>query len=265
MTPTDGEMSLQGRTAIVTGSNRGIGRAIARALAAKGASCVLCARDQQKLASVEREIKEAGGEASSVSLDLRAPEAASQLVEFTIARYGRIDIVVNNAGATRRGSFLELSDEDFVDGFALKYFAAVRILQAAWPSLQRAAGSVVNIAGVGGRTPGPMFAIGGSVNAAVLSLTKSLAAAGLGAGIQVNAVNPGAIRTERLEKRLAALAATHDIPLDRAERMFVETEGVTRIGEPEDIANLIVFVVSPGGRFLHGALIDMDGGATKTL
>ena len=123
----------------------------------------------------------------------------------------------------------------------------------------------MNIAGVGGRTPGALFAVGGSVNAALLSLTKSLAAAGLGAGIQVNAINPGAIRTDRLEKRLAALAASRNISLEAAERIFIETEQVTRIGEPEDIANLVVFVVSPQGGFLHGSLIDADGGATKTI
>ena len=258
-------MKFHGKTAIVTGSSRGIGRSIARALAAEGASCVLCARDEDKLASVEREIRDAGGEAAVLSLDLRSPDASRQLVDFAIARYGRIDIVVNNAGATKRGAFLELSDDDFVDGFALKYFATVRLLKAAWPSLVKTHGSIVNIAGVGGRTPGAMFAIGGSVNGALLSLTKSLAAAGLNAGIQVNAVNPGAIRTERLEKRLVALSETHHITLAAAERTFIEHEQVTRIGEPEDIANLIVFMVSEQGRFLHGALVDMDGGATKTM
>ena len=258
-------MSLQGKAAIVTGASRGIGRAIARGLGKEGALCVLCARDEQRLASVEREIADAGGEACAISLDLRTPDAPSRLAGFAIERYGRIDIVINNAGATRRGAFLELSDEDFVDGFALKYFGAVRLLRAAWPWLRDAGGSVVNIAGVGGRTPGAAFAVGGSVNAALLSLTKSLAAAGLSDGIQVNAVNPGAIRTERLEKRLAALAAEHNISLEAAERLFIETEQITRIGEPNDIANLILFVVSPEGRFLHGALIDADGGATKTI
>jgi 3-oxoacyl-[acyl-carrier protein] reductase len=258
-------MTLHSKTAIITGSNRGIGRAIARALAGEGASCVLCARDEQKLASVEREIRDAGGECASVSLDLRAPDTLPRLVDFAIARYGRIDIVVNNAGATKRGPFVDLSDDDFVDGFALKYFAAVRLVRAAWPWLVKAGGSVVNIAGVGGRTPGAMFAIGGSVNAALLSLTKSLAAAGLTAGVQVNAVNPGAIRTERLQKRLAALAESRNISPAAAERAFIEDEQVTRIGEPEDIANLIVFMVSAEGRFLHGALVDMDGGATKTI
>jgi 3-oxoacyl-[acyl-carrier protein] reductase len=226
---------------------------------------VLCARDQERLASVEREIRDSGGNASSLSLDLRVPTSPAQLVEFAVARYGRIDIVVNNAGATRRGNFLDLSDDDFVDGFALKYFGAVRVLRAAWPWLRKSRGSVVNISGVGGRTPGAAFAIGGSVNAALLSLTKSLAATGLADGVQVNAVNPGAIRTGRLEKRLADLANERSISLEAAERVFIASEHVTRIGEPEDIANLVTFLVGPRGRFLHGALIDADGGATKTI
>jgi 3-oxoacyl-[acyl-carrier protein] reductase len=261
----NGAVKLHGKTAIVTGSNRGIGRAIARALAAEGAACVLCARDEQKLASVERELRDGGGDVCSVSLDLRERDAPSQVVELAIARYGRIDIVVNNAGAARRGEFLELSDDDFVDGFALKYFAAVRLLRSAWPWLRKAAGSVVNIAGVGGRTPGAAFAIGGSVNAAMLSLTKSLAAAGLREAIQVNAVNPGAIRTERLERRLSALAASRNISIADAQTLFIESEQVTRIGEPEDIAGVVLFLVTPAGRFVHGALIDADGGATKAI
>ena len=105
-----------------------------------------------------------------------------------------------SAGATRRGEFTALTDDDFLDGFALKFFGAVRLLRAAWPWLKISRGSVVNIAGIGGRTPGAQFAIGGSVNAALLSLTKSLAATGVAQGIQVNALSPGAIRTDRLGK-----------------------------------------------------------------
>src|SRR5207237_5831211 len=106
------------------------------------------------------------------------------------------------AGATKRGEFEDLGEEDWTDGFALKFFGAVRLARAAWPHLKQQSGSVVNIAGIGGRTPGPQFAIGGSVNAALLSFTKSLADVGIRDGVQVNAINPGAIRTARLAKRL---------------------------------------------------------------
>src|SRR6185369_3367644 len=113
------------------------------------------------------------------------------------------------------------------DGFALKFFGAVRLTRAAWPHLKRQSGSVVNIAGIGGRTPGPQFTIGGSVNAAVLSFTKAIADLGIRDHVQVNAINPGAIRTERLARRLGG-----------DEAVFVRASNIRRVGEPDDIANL---------------------------
>jgi NAD(P)-dependent dehydrogenase (short-subunit alcohol dehydrogenase family) len=256
---------LDGKTAIITGSNRGIGRAIARRLAVDGARVVLSARDEAMLARTVQEIGSAGGCAAALPLDLRNEDAAARLVEFTAATFGPPDIVVNNAGATKRGDFLELSEEDWSDGFALKFFGAVRLTRAAWPLLKERGGSVVNISGVGGRMPGPYFAIGGSVNAALLSFTKAMADVGVRDGVQVNAINPGSIRTERFRRLLAQQAAEQNIPLDHAERKIIENSKITRIGEPEEIAALVTFVVSSEGRLLQGAIIDMDGGATKVI
>jgi NAD(P)-dependent dehydrogenase (short-subunit alcohol dehydrogenase family) len=256
---------LHGKTAIVTGSNRGIGRAIAARLAAERARVVLSARDEALLATAVQEIKDSGGQAASLALDLRTEGAHVRLVEFTAATYGPPDIVVNNAGATKRGEFLELSEEDWSDGFALKFFGAVRLTRAAWPHLKERGGSLVNISGVGGRMPGPYFAIGGSVNAALLSFTKAMAEVGVRDGVQVNAINPGSIRTDRFRRLLAQQAAQQGIPLEQAERRIIENNRITRIGEPEDIAALVAFVVSPEGRLLQGAIIDMDGGATKVI
>jgi len=118
---------------------------------------------------------------------------------------------------------------------------------------------------VGGRMPGPQFAIGGSVNAALLSFTKAMADIGIRDGVQVNAINPGNIRTARFQVRLEETAAQQGIDVAAAERNIVESAKTTRIGEPEDIAALVAFAVSPEGRFLQGALIDMDGGATKVI
>lgn len=253
---------LHGKTAIVTGASRGIGRGIAERLGREGANVVLAARDGALLAEVARGI---GERAAWVAVDLREPAAAAQVVALAVAEFGGVDIVVNNAGATKRGEFLALTDEDWADGYALKLHGAVRLARAAWPELQKRGGSVVNIAGTGGKTPGAEFTIGGSVNAAVLSFTKALADVGVRDGVQVNAINPGTVRTDRFEKRMDALAAAQGLERAAAEAAFVGQQRVTRIGEPADIAALVAFVVGPEGRFLHGALIDMDGGATKSL
>jgi 3-oxoacyl-[acyl-carrier protein] reductase len=259
------DQRLIGKTAIVTGSNRGIGQAIAKRFAAEGARVVLCARDEERLKATVAEIASAGGTAAALAADLRIPEMPPQLVEFAKRSFGGIDIVVNNAGATKRGDFFELTEEDWADGFALKFFGAVRLTRAAWPHLKASSGSVVNISGVGGRMPGPAFTIGGSVNAALLSFTKAMADIGVRDGVQVNVINPGSIRTERFRRLLELQAKENGIAMADAERKIVEMNRVTRIGEPEDIAALAAFMVSPEGRLLQGAIIDMDAGATKVI
>ena len=257
--------SLHGKVSIVTGASRGIGRGIALRLAAEGSSVVLCARDQQLLDEAAAEIRTHGGMAETIAVDLRTADSGKRVADFAIERFGRIDIVVNNAGATKRGQFLDLTDDDFADGFALKYFGSVRLTRAAWPHLKAGRGSVVFISGVGGRTPGAQFTIGGSVNAALLSLTKALADLGLRDGVQVNCVNPGTIRTARYTGRLNALAKERGLDPEAAEREYIKNGAIARIGEPEDIAALVAFIVGSEGKMMHGALIDMDAGATKTI
>lgn len=253
------------KTAIVTGSSRGIGRAIALRLARNGIGVVLCARDRAALTVVANEIESAGGTAAAIALDLRGEVAAQQLVQFSVDRFGRIDILVNNAGATKRGDFLAFTDDDWADGYALKLFGAVRLTRDAWPWLRASSGSLINIAGIGGRTPGAEFTIGGSVNAALLSFTKAMAEVGIRDGVQVNAVSPGTIRTDRFDQRLTAFAAERQITLAEAERQFIAMQHIAKIGEPGDIANLVAFITGPEGRLMQGSSIDMDAGATKTL
>jgi len=256
---------LIGKTAIITGASRGIGRAIAIRLAGEGAQVVLCARDENLMAEAVKEIERTGERAAAFAVDLREIDGATRTVKFALDKFGQIDILVNNAGATKRGDFLELTDEDWADGFALKFFGAMRLTREAWPHLKVQAGSVLNISGVGGRMPGALFTIGGSVNAALLSFTKAMADIGIRDGVQVNAVNPGSIRTERYRRMLEATAKQQGTDVETAERKMIESARTTRVGEPEDIAALVAFVVSPEGRFLQGSLIDMDGGATKVI
>jgi NAD(P)-dependent dehydrogenase (short-subunit alcohol dehydrogenase family) len=261
---TDSKM-LRGKVAIVTGGSRGIGRAIASRLAREGVQVVIAARDEATLAAAADEISKAGGVVEVFAADLREPAAPEALVQAALQAFGGIDIVVNNAGATRRGEFLELSEADWMDGFALKFFGAVRLLRAAWPYLKERRGAVLNIIGTGGRTPGPEFTLGGSVNGAFLSFTKALADVGVRDGVQVNAINPGYIRTGRLQGWIKSVAAEMGGNMEAAQREMVRRANIVRIGEPEDIANLAAFVLAPENRLVHGALIDLDGGLTKTV
>jgi NAD(P)-dependent dehydrogenase (short-subunit alcohol dehydrogenase family) len=257
--------SLAGNIIIVTGGSRGIGRAIAIRLAREGGKLVLAARDPNALEKVVAEITATRGTATAFPTDLRLPESGAALVTGALKAYGAIDIVVNNAGAAKRGEFTELNDADWMDGFALKFFGAVRLVRAAWPYLKERHGSVLNIIGVGGRTPGGEFTIGGSVNGAGLSFTKALSDVGIRDGVQVNAINPGWVRTDRLRGFLQTAAAQHGGDIEAAAAEMSKRSNIVRLGEPEDIANLAAYILSPQGRLLQGSLIDLDGGQTKTV
>ena len=257
--------TLHGAVAVVTGASRGIGRAIAAELAGAGATLVLAARSAELLASACGELRAAGAVASEAVFDLREVAAASQLRSQVLATHGRIDVLVNSAGATRVGDFLALSEDDYADGFALKFSAARRLCALFWPDLVSRGGSIVNVVGTAGRTPGIDYGIGGPVNAALLSLTKVLALRGTRDGVQVNAVNPGPTRTERFDGHLRRMSAEQGVSMEEAARRVVQTNGMTRFGTPQDTAALVRFIVSPEGRFLQGSLIDIDGGQTKSL
>jgi len=254
------DLQLHNKVAIITGASRGIGRSIAQVLSAEGMRLVVAARSADLLAELARSCD---SEVVPVAMDLRVETEPQRLIDIAVEKFGAIDLLVNNAGATKRGDFLELSESDWQDGFALKFFGAVRCSRSAWPHLQATNGSIVNIVGVGGRTGSAEFAIGGSVNAAVLNLTKVLADRGVADGIRVNAINPGAIATDRLQTRIGAFASDRGISLAEAAGQMAATLGISRFGEPEEIARAVAFLASPG--FSQGAILDIDGGQTRTL
>ena len=250
------------RVAIVTGASRGIGAAIAHRLASDGYNVAIVARSADALAAIADTLPTPS---LPLACDLRDPGAALQVIEAVRQRYGRIDVLVNNAGATPRGDFLAFDDGQWQDGFALKFFGAMRLCRAAWPALIESRGSIVNVAGIGGRTGNAEFTIGGSVNAALLNLTKALADRGIRDGIRVNAVNPSSIATERTRKRIEALAAERAISVAQAADELSRQLRVARFGTPEEVASVVGFLVSGAAAYVQGAIIDVDGGQTRTL
>ena len=256
------DLGLQGKVAIVTGASRGIGRAIAEGLSREGARLVLAARSADLLLEVATACP---AEALPFAADLRSEAAPRALIAFAREKFGGIDLLVNTAGAARRGDFLELPDADWEDGFALKFYAAMRCSRAAWPHLARSGGGIVNIIGVGGRTGNAEFAIGGAVNAALLNLTKVLADRGVADGVRVNAINPGSIETDRLALRIAGYADRNGLPLAAAASALAREQGIGRFGKPAEIAAAVAFLASAKAGFCQGAILDIDGGQTRTL
>jgi 3-oxoacyl-[acyl-carrier protein] reductase len=200
-----------------------------------------------------------------LSLDLRDPDAPQQVITETIHRFGKLDLLVNDAGATKRGDFLTLTDEEWKDGFALKFYATMRLSRSAWTYLQTNSGAIINIIGVGGKTGSAEFTIGGAVNAALMNLTKALADRGLKDGIRVNAINPGSIVTERLQIRIHRYAKEHNISLDEAVKQMPREMKIARFGDPLEIARAVAFLASPQASYIQGSILDVDGGATRSL
>ena len=256
------ELLLSNKVAVVTGASRGIGKAIAETLSAEGMKIVLVARSQAEIESLSNALP---NESLVQAIDLREANSENRVITSTIEKFGKLDLLVNNAGATIRGDFLTLTDEEWTDGFALKFYAAMRLSRAAWNHLKESKGTIINIIGVGGHTGSAEFAIGGAVNAALMNLTKALADRGVNDGVRVNAINPGSIATERLQIRIQKYAQTNNISLEEAATRLPREMKVDRFGEPAEIARAVAFLASPQAAYIQGAILDIDGGATRTL
>jgi NAD(P)-dependent dehydrogenase (short-subunit alcohol dehydrogenase family) len=255
--------AFAGKVVVVSGGSRGIGRAIAAAFAAQGAQTVLAASSQANLDAAAAAIARDGALRPEVcAADLRREDGCAQVFRFVEERHGRCDILVNSAGATRPGAFLGLAEEVWQDGFALKFFGCVRLCRLFWPLLATARGHVVNIIGGAARIPDPEFLIGGSVNAAMHNFTKGLSGLGKRDGVNVNAILPGMTATERVTQLFRQRAEAAGTSVEELLATLLAKDGVARLGQPEDVAALALFLCTEGARHIQGTAIAVDGGAT---
>lgn len=253
------------RSAVVTGASKGIGQEIARQLAADGFDILLVSRSQEKLDLTAREIAAPGVTIQSCAADLSQPGSELLVKEAALRHFGGVNALVNCAGATKGGAFLDLPDEIWADGFALKFFGAMRVSRALWPLLRESQGSVVNIGGGFARTPDPDFLIGGAVNAALANFTKGLSKQGIRDGVTVNAIHPGTTVTDRLHEIVKTRAQLENTTEQEILASLAVREKISRLGQPEDVAGLASFLCGPRARHIQGVSIAVDGGATAGL
>jgi NAD(P)-dependent dehydrogenase (short-subunit alcohol dehydrogenase family) len=254
---------FQGKVVVITGGSRGIGREIAVDFAKAGAQTVIVSSSDANLAAAAKTIGAAGGPAPlAITADLRKLEGVQQVFNTVKDKFGRCDVLVNSAGATRAGNFVDLPDEAWMDGYALKLFGCVRMCRAFWPMLKDANGFVVNIGGGAARSPGADFSIGASVNAAMGNFSKALSQQGKKDGVNVNVIHPGATETERFYQLLDQRSKASGKPVEELKKEATVKDGLRRLGKAEDISALTLFLCSDKARHIQGTAIAVDGGST---
>jgi len=251
--------------AIVTGASQGIGRATAIRLARDFSGIVLVARDKDNLETTAAEIRTLGAETMAFALDLRQPQSAKTIIEGTLERFGRIDVLLNIAGAVPQIDLFQMTDAQWEDGMALKFHGARRLTIEAWDALKSSSGSAVFMSGSAAFDPRPGFAAVAAVNAAINALAKAFAEQGIKDGVQVNSVSPGAVMTGRRRAFFETWAPAHNLAVEEAIKKFPEQAGITRLGKPEEIADLMSYLVSPAAKWMTGASVRMDGGEIKGI
>jgi 3-oxoacyl-[acyl-carrier protein] reductase len=251
--------------AIVTGASQGIGRATAVRLARDFSAIVLAARSRDELDKTAIAVNFAGAESLAYALDLSEPDSAEILVKGTLEHFGRIDALLNIAGAVPQIDLFDMTDAQWEDGIALKFHGARRLTIRAWDALKASNGSVVLISGSAALDPKPGFAAVAAVNAAIIALAKAFAEQGIKDGVQVNSVVPGAVMTGRRRSFFEKWAPAHNLTFEEAVKKFPEEVGIARLGKPEEIADLMAYMVSPAAKWMTGACVRMDGGEVKCI
>jgi 3-oxoacyl-[acyl-carrier protein] reductase len=269
------ELGLNGKVALVTGSSKGIGLAIARALAREGCKVALNGRHASDLVSAVAELRAVGAanaDVHTVASDVAAPGGAERAVAETVSHFGSIHVLVNNAGGIGRfGAFAELTDDEWLAVFQLNVMSAVRASRAAIPHMQRQKwGRIINISSESGTQPDPFMPHYNASKSALNSLTKSLSKAYGRDGILVNTVSPAFIRTPLVDEMLANQAKSRGLSsADEAEKIFVREFRPNivfgRAGRPDETAGIVVFLASEQASLITGSNYRVDGGSVASL
>lgn len=261
------DLGLDGATALVTGASKGIGFASARLLAQEGCAVIINGRDEERLgAAVESLAGETGGKVHGLAGDMSAPEDAERVNRQAIEQLGSLDILITCAGSSPGGLIEELTEEHWAVSLGLKFLGYVRSCKAVLPHMrERGRGSIVLVVGNDGLKPSYWEVTAGAANAADINFASSIAEQYGRYGVRVNTVNPGPVNTDRWDGLEKAFARDKKVDQARAHELAVSSIPLGRICEPEEVANLVVFLASPRASFINGAHIPIDGAQRKAL
>jgi 3-oxoacyl-[acyl-carrier protein] reductase len=261
------DLGLRGKVAVVTGGSEGIGRAAAQSLGREGVSVVVCARRADLLRESASAVAEAtGAEIVPVKADVTVPSEVENVIQTAVDRFGRLDILVNNAGTSAAGAFESLTDEAWQADLELKLFGAIRATRAAIPHMRKVGGgSIVNLLNLAAKQPGARSYPTSVSRAAGMALMKGLSKELAADNIRVNGINIGLIKSgqnQRQWERHGRNGTLEEYYAERAKAMGIP---LGRVGEAEEVGDLIAFLCSARGAYITGVSINMDGGTSAVV
>jgi 3-oxoacyl-[acyl-carrier protein] reductase len=261
------DLGLDGKVVVITGGSEGIGRAAAASLGREGARVVVCARRKDVLEqAADRVAEETGAEIVPVVADVSRADDVERVIQAAVDRFGRLDVVVNNAGTSRAMAFESVSDEGWQDDLELKLFGAIRTSRLAIPHLRNAGGgSVINILNIGAKQPAAASVPTSVSRAAGMALTKALSKELAPDNIRVNAVLIGLIKSGQHERRWRAQNDGRSLEEFYAAAARERAVPLGRVGEAEEVGDLIAFLASARGAYITGVAINMDGGTSGVV
>ena len=261
------DLGLKNKVALVAASSHGLGRAVAEELAAEGASLIICGRNTTDIEHAAAEIEERTGvEVLALAADVSRPDDVSRLIDLGIARFGRIDILITNAGGPPTGTFETLTREEWESATRLTFFSAIELARHVLPGMkERRWGRILNITSITVKQPVEGLMLSNSLRAGLTGFARTLANEVATYGITVNNILPGYTRTERVEELATQMAAKQGITAAEFKAKWEQEIPMRRLGEPREFAALATFLVSERASYITGASFQVDGGWIKSL